>query len=334
MNAYTDNQQPLVTPYYYQLTTGSCTDTFTSKNFSQLVTSPPTDLVESYLKCYSYRNYAFLNSVGVAAGSVQSAMPIMLMLIMPIIYIFLKYNGLLIFLEERYPPLEKEQALKELAEYILMIRDGKKTPLKRTGLVYRITEELITAARQSVLEEDEMVKDLTSNPNKIPGIENRRKSIFAMNRTFSMMPRSRTTSMNSIDNSSFRRKSSFEDSNYSSAEDDDDESGSDGTRGEDETSSRRNSTRRPFSHEDNDDDDDDESDDDDDESDDDDVDNHVQLGAYSSHVRRPNGAGKVSININEESKVSFADSFDRGGIKHRSPPKPPKPTDNSSYAEI
>jgi hypothetical protein len=115
VNAYTDNQQPLVTPYYYQLTTGSCTDTFTSKNFSQLVASPPTDLVESYLKCYSYRNYAFLNSVGVAAGSVQSAMPIMLMLIMPIIYIFLKYNGLLVFLEERYPPLEKEQALKELA---------------------------------------------------------------------------------------------------------------------------------------------------------------------------------------------------------------------------
>jgi hypothetical protein len=208
-----------------------------------------------------------------------------------------------------------------------MIRDGKKTPLKRTGLVYRITEELITAARQSVLEEDEMVKDLTSNPNKIPGIENRRKSIFAFNRTSSLMHR-----MNSVNNSNFRKKASFEDSNYSSAEDDDDESDSDGTRGKDEISSNRRTTRRPFSHEDND-DDDDESDDESDD-DDDDVDNHVQLGAYSSHVRRPNGGGKVSININEESKLSFAESIDRGGIKHRSPPKPPKPTDNSSYAEI
>ena len=201
-----------------------------------------------------------------------------------------------------------------------MIRDGKKTPLKRTGLVYRITEELITAARQSVLEEDEMVKDLTSNPNKIPGIENRRKSIFAFSRTSSSMHR-----MNSVNNSNFRKKASFEDSNYSSAEDDDDESDSDGTRGRDEISSNRRTTRRPFSH------DDDESED---ESEDDDVDNQVQLGAYSSHVRRPNGKGTVSININEESKVSFAESIDRGGIKHRSPPKPPKPTDNSSYAEI
>ncbi len=312
-----------MTPYYYQLDAGSCTDTFTSANFSEFVSTPPTELVESYLKCFSYRNYAFLNSVGVAAGSVQSAMPIMLMVIMPIVYMFLKYNGLLIFLEERYPPLEKEQALKELAEYILLIRDGKKTPLKKSGLVYRITEELITAARQSVLDEDEMVKDLTSNPNKIPGNENRRKSIFALNRTFSMMPRSRNGSANVTDSPTLSRKPTFEDSNYSSAEDEDDgDSVEDDDDDEDDSGSRRSSfapgSRRPFS---------------DVEEEDDDDDDNIQLGSYTSQIRRPYSGG-VSININEESKIQYAEGNQRGGLKQRSLPKPPKPSDNSSYAEI
>ena len=312
-----------MTPYYYKLDTGSCTDTFTSSNFSEFVNNPPTELVESYLKCFSYRNYAFLNSVGVAAGSVQSAMPIMLMVIMPIIYIFLKYNGLLIFLEERYPPLEKDQALKELAEYILMIRDGKKTPLKKSGVVYRITEELITAARQSVLDEDELVKDLTSNPNKIPGMENRRKSIFALNRTMSMMPRSRSESAIAIDAPHGSRRPIFNNKDDSSSEDEDDSDS--GATPEDDDEENGNmeqakfvaTSRRPFSHVD---------------EEDDDEDNNIQLGLHRSGSIRSYGG--VSVNIKEESKMQYEDGSQRGRNQQRSPPKPPKPSDNSSYAEI
>ena len=323
VNTYSLNQKPLVTPYYYQLNTGSCSDTFTSSNFSQLVNTPPTELVETYLKCYAYRNYAFLNSVGVAAGSVQSAMPIMLMVIMPIVYMFLKYNGLLIFLEERYPPLEKEQALKELAEYILMIRDGKKTPFKKTGLVYRITEELITAARQSVLDEDELVKDLTLDPSKIPGNENRRRSIFALNRTFSMMRRGSGSAP------ALSRKPTREESNYSSAEEDDgdsseDDDDDDDDEEEEDSNGRQNGfargSRRPFSDADEEDDDDD---------------NNIRLRSNSPGKRR-SYTGGVSINIDEESKIQLVELEGprRGGLKQRSPPKPPKPFNDSSYAEI
>ena len=123
-------------------------------------------MTESYFNCFPYSSYALLNSVGIAAGSAKAVLPFILMIIMPIIYILLQRSGLLIIIDVPYPPIEKEQALKELAEHMLLIRDGKESVLQEHGVVYKMSKELIAAAQ---------IGDTKDNANKM--IE-RRKSIF------------------------------------------------------------------------------------------------------------------------------------------------------------
>jgi hypothetical protein len=130
------------------------------------VNNPPAAMTESYFNCFPYSNYALLNSVGIAAGSAKAVLPIILMIIMHMIYILLQRSGLLVMIDVPYPPIEKEQALKELAEHMLLIRDGKESVIQEHGVVYKMSKELIAAAQ---------IGDTKEEGDKI--VE-RRKSIF------------------------------------------------------------------------------------------------------------------------------------------------------------
>ncbi len=162
VNAYSDDQHPLVTQYYHQLNTGSCTDTFTSSNFSEFANNPPVEITESYFKCFPYSSYALLSSIGIAAGGAKAVLPFMLIVIMPIIYILLQRSGLLTIIEAPYYPIEKEQALKELAEYMLLVRDGKETKLHEHSVVHKLSKELIAAAQQ--IDDTKASKNITVEP--------------------------------------------------------------------------------------------------------------------------------------------------------------------------
>jgi hypothetical protein len=111
------------------------------------VNNPPVALTQNYYECFSSKRDALLNAVGVAMGNTSLAVPFVVFLCLPIIYI------LLVIIQQVPPPAEyskdeKDQALETFATLLLRMRDGKTRGIKQQGVLISLTKELIIAAKQ------------------------------------------------------------------------------------------------------------------------------------------------------------------------------------------
>jgi len=145
----TDQSSQLISQYKYQLTNGSCSDSFTIPNsdYQKLVQSPPVQLTENYYECYSDSFTAFINALGIASGNTQLAVPLTVIFLLPLVYF------LLIAMnqappKEEYNNREKTQALEILSILLLRLRDGKSRGIRKNGILMQLTNELIKAAKE------------------------------------------------------------------------------------------------------------------------------------------------------------------------------------------
>lgn len=103
--------------------------------------------MQDYYKCYPTHFNAFFNALGIASGNTQLAVPLIVVLLLPMLYGFLNMINY-IPAKEEYNKLEKEEAIDILALILLRLRDGKSRGVKPKGVLMTLTKELIAAAKE------------------------------------------------------------------------------------------------------------------------------------------------------------------------------------------
>jgi len=78
---YTTNGK-YISPTFFQLQNGGCSDSFYSPNFSNFYTNSWGDLDETYYRCTMNSTDAIFNSIGISFGTATSIAPIAMMIIM------------------------------------------------------------------------------------------------------------------------------------------------------------------------------------------------------------------------------------------------------------
>eukprot|EP00981_Chlorochromonas_danica_P004840 scaffold967_cov173-Ochromonas_danica.AAC.51 len=144
-----DTISHLVSTYKYSLLNGSCADSFTidASNWKKLSSVSPVQLTQSYFKCYPTAESAFINAVGIATGNTQLAVPLIVLLLLPLLYGFLTLINH-VPPKEEYNRLERTEAVEILAMVLLRLRDGKTRGIKPKGVLMSLTKELIAAAKE------------------------------------------------------------------------------------------------------------------------------------------------------------------------------------------
>ncbi len=104
-------------------------------------------LTQDYYECYSGDRAALINAVGVAVGNTSLAVPFIVIMCLPFIYM------ILVLIKQVPPPDEyskdeKEEAIETLATLLLRMRDGKTRGVKANGVLVTLTKELISAAKE------------------------------------------------------------------------------------------------------------------------------------------------------------------------------------------
>lgn len=112
-----------------------------------MVEEPPVQLTQNYFECYQSESDAFLNAVGIATGNTSLAVPTIVLVALPLIYL------VLVFIhqvppKEEYTKIEKWQAIEIFSLLLLRMRDGKTRGLKPRGVLMQLTKELIAAAKE------------------------------------------------------------------------------------------------------------------------------------------------------------------------------------------
>ena len=175
INSYTEDSYPKVSDYYHYLTEGSCSNSFVNDEWDKITSSTPAPLLENYVLCTPTIRDAFQNALGVAQGLATTVHPFLLVICLPLIYIFLKYNGLLVYLEETYSKADKEITLNELAEYILLVRDGRRTNLPEGSTVEQLATEMIVAARNHILDEEARIEQMYDEFKNLKKLRSKRR---------------------------------------------------------------------------------------------------------------------------------------------------------------
>lgn len=123
LNMY-DNFNTYITPFFYSLENGHCTDSVTSNQFNEIIKHTPEALVENYYECYNNEFTATFDSIGIAAGNVGLMLPFIVLALLPIIFLYLKSIG---YTPPRveYKKSEIEDYLSVLGVQLLRARDGK-----------------------------------------------------------------------------------------------------------------------------------------------------------------------------------------------------------------
>ncbi len=143
-----DELDQSVSPFMYQLQNSSCTDSITmpyevwNRLYSQ---EPPANLETGYFKCTMTDSAAMLNSVGIASGNVGLMVPLLMILLLPLIYTWLKFIGFTPPKEE-YTDADKENTTAILVTQVLRMRDGKTRGMGRMHTLRKLTDELLQAA--------------------------------------------------------------------------------------------------------------------------------------------------------------------------------------------
>lgn len=121
INVYGDSLfDKALTEFMYILTEGSCNDVFTmSDNTLQgLLAKPPTPFVENYYECTLSEVDAFINAVGIASGNTGTLVPVAILCLLPLLYMWLNATG------QTSPKEEYSREDKALASEFIAIQVG------------------------------------------------------------------------------------------------------------------------------------------------------------------------------------------------------------------
>lgn len=136
-----------VSEFYYQVPYPACYDSFTvpDDQWQSLAARPPVDLVQEYYACKATVYDALFNSVGIASGNTATFVPILMLFLLPLIYMYLSSSGNLPPKKE-YDDEDLEKATKAFATALLRIRDGKVRGMKKGGALTTVAVELMASA--------------------------------------------------------------------------------------------------------------------------------------------------------------------------------------------
>ena len=140
LNLYT------VSDKYYQVNDGSCKDSFVTAGFDTLAENPPVKLTQDYYECVARPLSAVFDSLGIAAGNTATMVPLGLLCLLPVLYMYLQASDKLPPKEE-YTTEERRAASEALALLMLRFRDGKTRGMKQKGVLAQLTAELVQSAK-------------------------------------------------------------------------------------------------------------------------------------------------------------------------------------------
>ena len=135
-----------VSDSYYQVSNGSCQNTFLVDGFEKLAEEPPVKLTQDYYQCVATPYSALFDSLGIAAGNTATIVPIGLLCLLPLLYMYLQATDKLPPKEE-YTADERRAASEALALLMLRYRDGKTRGMKSKGVLAQLTAELVQSAK-------------------------------------------------------------------------------------------------------------------------------------------------------------------------------------------
>jgi hypothetical protein len=146
VNVY-DEVNKAVSPYYFNLDEGHCVDSTQRKAFLKLAEDAPQKLVEEYYRCRKSVSTSFFDSVGIANGNTAVFAPLVgLFILTPLIHAYYMSNGK-VMSKAKYSDKDMDSALKELAERLLDIKNGKPT-LQSDSVIVQLTADLSQLATE------------------------------------------------------------------------------------------------------------------------------------------------------------------------------------------
>lgn len=147
VNAYGNGVLDLaLSPYIYLLENGSCSDSFTmsAQTFANMEDTPPTALTERYYQCTLTQFSAMVNAVGIASGTAGTMVPASIMLMLPLLYLWMRVSGH-VQPKQEYTKDETQATTELIALNVLRARDGKTRNLRKRGVFVSVSDELMYA---------------------------------------------------------------------------------------------------------------------------------------------------------------------------------------------
>ena len=143
LNAYDDSDH-FVSPDFYSLNNGHCSDSTSKEAFEALGATPPTDLVEEYYRCKNSRSTSFFKSVAMANSNMMLFSPFFfLFLLTPLMTIYHQYIVKEPLSADEYSDNEREKAVKVLMTQLLKLSHGQEGVEEDPNLVLvQLAEEL------------------------------------------------------------------------------------------------------------------------------------------------------------------------------------------------
>ena len=118
----------------------------------RLECDPPVKFFQEYYQCRPDRTTTLIASLGVAAGNMSVALPIALALLLPLVYLPLRYLDK-VPMEDVYTEEEEAAAVRMLAGMLLRLRDKRAAGLLRDGILAAWYAELTEVAMVSLYQE-------------------------------------------------------------------------------------------------------------------------------------------------------------------------------------
>lgn len=122
-----------VSEYYYQIIDGSCSDKITTPYWMNFQITPPVTLTETYFQCTDTWISSTISAIGIANGNTATLLPIGVLMILPLMYLYLKWIG--------YAPPKEEYSQDEVIQLIFFylqvltrITHVRKTLLSKNSL--------------------------------------------------------------------------------------------------------------------------------------------------------------------------------------------------------
>ena len=136
-----------ITPYMFIIPNGACSAQFVVSDaaFDNIIHNPPTPIVEDYYECTLTPLNALINAAGIASGNMAVIVPLAMLALLPLVYLWLKISGN-VKSKPEYSNEDKQMALDYVALQILRVRDNRIRGIKKDGYLMNFSQELIKAA--------------------------------------------------------------------------------------------------------------------------------------------------------------------------------------------
>mmetsp|Transcript_32611 Transcript_32611/g.60933 ORF Transcript_32611/g.60933 Transcript_32611/m.60933 type:complete len:833 (+) Transcript_32611:136-2634(+) len=167
-----DRRSRTVSPFYYQVPSIACADSFMTPNWAALTNTPPAPLHERYLQCTVPWYEAIFEAQGIASGNAALAVPLIMGGLLPFLFLYMQQTG-------NNPPKpeyseeELTNASRAHALYMLRVRDKKTRGFVQNSVLMQTARELMNVSGQEVAFSD---SDDESDEEQEEGVDDEEES--------------------------------------------------------------------------------------------------------------------------------------------------------------